>query len=319
LQLAGQLKWTIAGGEAQPGAALPTVERMAAAVGLNRNTVNAVYNELARQGLLELRRGTGTRVADGAPVAGWQGRAPLLQLIDTLLEEAVSLGFSAQEAAFLMLARGAWTEHQQRQRPRIGLLATSDCDATGFAAALADAAGYVVETAFLADLQGDPPAVAWPQWQVAVVRAGAVGPEVRGLPPDVRPVALDWVPAPGMLRAFAGLPPGAPVAMVAVSDQAARLVRRALVAAGLGQLRVFSGTTGDSPLMAALPHMVQVWADTVTTAVLRERQPGLTVHTFSWELAPGAREALQQACRRALQQALRHAYGRSPEPESQTS
>lgn len=316
LQLAGQLKWAIAASEAQPGTVLPTVERLAAAVGLNRNTVNAVYSDLARSGLLELRRGTGTRVADSAPVVSWQRRAALLPLIDNLLEEAALRGFSAQEAAFLMLARAAWTEHQQRQRPRIGLLATPDCDATGFATALAEAAGYAVETAFIADLERDPPAVAWPQWQIAVVRHGVSGPD---LPPDVALVRLDWVPTAAMLGAFAGLPPGAPVATVAATDQAARLMRRALVAAGLRQLRIFSGTTDDSPLMAALPHMVQVWADAVTALALRERHPGLTVHTFDWELAPGGREALQQACRQAAQQALRQAYAHAAATEAQTS
>lgn len=309
LQLAGQLKWAIAASDAQPGTVLPTVERLAAVVGLNRNTVNAVYTELARHGLLELRRGTGTRVADGAAVTSWQQRAALLPLIDTLLEEAALHGFSVQEAAFLTLARAAWTERQQRQRPRIGLLATPDCDATGFAAALAEAAGYAVETAFIADLQRDPPAVAWPNWQVAVVRHGVEGPD---LPPDVMLVAVDWVPTQAMLRAFAGLPPGAPVATVAATEQTARLMRRALVAAGLGQLRIFSGTTSDSPLMAALPHMVQVWTDTVTVAALRELQPGLTVHTFDWELAPGGREALQHACWQVAQQALRQAYAHGP-------
>lgn len=308
LQLAGQLQWAIASGQVPPGTVLPTVDRMAAAVGLNRNTVNAVYTELARHGLLELRRGTGTRVTDGAAVAGCQRRAPLLQMIDTCLHEAASLGFSPQEAAFFMLARAAWEEHRQRQRLRVGLVATAGCDAGGFAAALAEAAGCAVETVFLEDVVAGTASVGWNDWQVAVVRDGTPPDGPAGipaaLPRHLAVVPVSWAAAPALVQALAQLPPGAPVATVAATAPTARLMRSALLAAGLQHLRIFSGPVDDAPLLTALPHMVQVWADGPASAVLRERHPGLTVRPYAWTLAGDSRERVLQACEQARERAI---------------
>lgn len=309
LQLAGQIKWAIAAGEAPPGTVLPPVERLAATVGLNRNTVNAVYTELARQGLLELRRGTGTRVTDGSQVAGWQRRIALLELISSCLDEAASHGFSAQEAAFLMLARAAWIEQQQRQRPRIGLLAAPGCDAEGFAATLAAVTDCAVETVLAEDLEADgavgrAAAAIVAGWHVAVVREGAFAllpgppgrPHVPGLPEHVVVVPLAWMPSLTLVQALSKLPPGAPVATVAATEPQARLMRDGIVGAGFGQLRVFSGSLADGPLTAALPHMVQVWADSTAAAVLREQHPGLIVREYEWTVTAGGQERLQQAC-----------------------
>jgi DNA-binding GntR family transcriptional regulator len=60
-QLANQLAAAIRRGTLD-GAQLPSTRMLARTLGISRNTVLAAYDELAARGLIETRRGSGTRV-----------------------------------------------------------------------------------------------------------------------------------------------------------------------------------------------------------------------------------------------------------------
>lgn len=62
-QLAGCVRAAIARGELEVGDPLPPAAELAAAVGVDRNTVLAAYRQLRDVGVLEFRRGRGVRVA----------------------------------------------------------------------------------------------------------------------------------------------------------------------------------------------------------------------------------------------------------------
>ena len=64
VQIAEQIKLLIAMEELQPGDALPTVTQLAKQVGVNHNTLAAVYNDLISSNYLIAQRGKGTFVAD---------------------------------------------------------------------------------------------------------------------------------------------------------------------------------------------------------------------------------------------------------------
>lgn len=66
-QLYGVLKQAILTGQLHPGRALPSSRALAAALGVARNTVLAVYEQLRAEGYLEARVGSGTRVARSLP------------------------------------------------------------------------------------------------------------------------------------------------------------------------------------------------------------------------------------------------------------
>ncbi len=68
-QVAGQLRRSIAEGDARPGDRLPPARDLAAVLGVNTNTVLRALRELRDEGLLEFRRGLGVRVA-GTPERG---------------------------------------------------------------------------------------------------------------------------------------------------------------------------------------------------------------------------------------------------------
>lgn len=62
-QIADELEREISVGILRPGEALPALRRLAADLRVNPNTVQHAYRWLARQGMVEVRRGRGTFVA----------------------------------------------------------------------------------------------------------------------------------------------------------------------------------------------------------------------------------------------------------------
>ena len=65
-QVAGQIRRSIAEGDAKPGERLPPAKDLAAVMHVNTNTVLRALRELREEGLLEFRRGLGVRVT-GTP------------------------------------------------------------------------------------------------------------------------------------------------------------------------------------------------------------------------------------------------------------
>jgi GntR family transcriptional regulator len=62
-QVVDEIKNLIARGELREGAALPPVRQVAADLGVNLNTIATAYRELQREGLINVRHGSGAIVA----------------------------------------------------------------------------------------------------------------------------------------------------------------------------------------------------------------------------------------------------------------
>jgi GntR family transcriptional regulator len=77
-QLVEQVRRLAAGGQLQPGDAMPSVREIAQALALNPMTVSKAYGLLEMEGVLARRRGLGMVVADSAP-ARPADRADLLR------------------------------------------------------------------------------------------------------------------------------------------------------------------------------------------------------------------------------------------------
>jgi len=85
----------MAAGELGPGARLPSVREMAAATGVNANTVRAVYARLEAEGLVATEHGRGTFVA-GEP-GGSDGQ--LSAIAQRAAEEARAAGLDPRAVA----------------------------------------------------------------------------------------------------------------------------------------------------------------------------------------------------------------------------
>jgi len=62
-QVVDEIKNLIARGELREGTALPPVRQVAADLGVNLNTIATAYRELQREGLINIRHGSGAVVA----------------------------------------------------------------------------------------------------------------------------------------------------------------------------------------------------------------------------------------------------------------
>ena len=88
IQLAEQIRLLMHRGELQPGDLMPTVRALAVELEINSNTVSRVYRDLQNEGLLVLRRGVGTFVADEGRVRSMSGRdvGTLERKVDALID-----------------------------------------------------------------------------------------------------------------------------------------------------------------------------------------------------------------------------------------
>ena len=89
VQLADQVRFAVAAGRLVAGERLPSVRVLAVEVRVNPNTVSRAWRELARDGVVETRRGEGVYVAQGG-----------LELCRALRDERISerLGRAVAEA-----------------------------------------------------------------------------------------------------------------------------------------------------------------------------------------------------------------------------
>lgn len=97
-QIADQVASLCASGKLQPGDQLPSVRELARELAVNQNTILRVYERLTGEGLLEMRHGQGTFVAEGAR----EGRLALhrQRLVDELRQigrQATGLGLTRDQ------------------------------------------------------------------------------------------------------------------------------------------------------------------------------------------------------------------------------
>ena len=97
-QLAMQVREAVAQGRLKAGAKLPSVRELSRTLVVNPNTIARAYTELERDGVLHTRQGLGVFVAEPtSDLTKSAKRKRVSELIDTLLTEAVYLGYSREE------------------------------------------------------------------------------------------------------------------------------------------------------------------------------------------------------------------------------
>lgn len=104
-QIAEQIAMLCASGKLTPGERLPSVRELARELAVNQNTILRVYERLVRDGLLAMRHGQGTFVAEDS--AGLTRAAHSKRLIEELRQVArqgIALGLDADELHELLSA-----------------------------------------------------------------------------------------------------------------------------------------------------------------------------------------------------------------------
>lgn len=105
-QLSDQIREAIATGRLAADEKLPSVRELSRALVVNPNTIARVYTELEREGVLCTRPGLGVFVARPRQELTKKARQErLVRSVDSLLTEAVHLGFAADEVSALIAER----------------------------------------------------------------------------------------------------------------------------------------------------------------------------------------------------------------------
>ena len=105
-QLMEQIRGSVARGRLTPGQRLPSVRSVSKDLVVNPNTVAKAYGELEREGVLVTRQGKGVFVAEPkAELTRKARKERLISQLDSLLTEAVHLGFSDEEVIELVETR----------------------------------------------------------------------------------------------------------------------------------------------------------------------------------------------------------------------
>lgn len=95
-QIAAQVRGELAAGRLGPGEKLPAAREIAAGLDVNMHTVLRAYSQLRDEGLVDLRRGRGAHVRDGAAEL-LRGSASLTQQAQELVVAADRLGVTRDE------------------------------------------------------------------------------------------------------------------------------------------------------------------------------------------------------------------------------
>ena len=100
-QLDRAIRVAIAHGKLKAGEQLPTVRQLAVDLRVNANTIAKVYLALEREGIVQTKSGVGTLISDSRPPAvhDVHRERRLKELVDRLLADAASIGFSPREIA----------------------------------------------------------------------------------------------------------------------------------------------------------------------------------------------------------------------------
>ena len=99
-QIAARIRVAVAAGEFRPGESLPSVRELAKRLRVNPATVSQAYKELAREGFVETRHGSGTFIKDvGQARKALERRLRASDLVHKMLEEGARMGITGRELA----------------------------------------------------------------------------------------------------------------------------------------------------------------------------------------------------------------------------
>ena len=119
VQLKGAVEYGIVSGALKAGTRLPSVRELAAAEGIAHVTVSHVYRDLKRDGLIVVRPGQGTYVADSIAAHPANDKADLYRMVDTMVTQALKSGYWPAEISHMVTAR-LTSDH--KRRPSVALV-----------------------------------------------------------------------------------------------------------------------------------------------------------------------------------------------------
>jgi DNA-binding transcriptional regulator YhcF (GntR family) len=240
-QIYWRLAYQIDSGRLLPGARLPPVRELGAALRVNPNTIRAVYRRLSDAGYVTSRHGAGTHVAERPP----QRRCAeaLAGIVAEMLRRAAHAGFTADEVAAATFAAAT-----ERKRPgplvRVLFAECTNADAGYDAERLVDAFPGTIEAegALLDDLPERLERFHYDLVATTKFHADEAQVLVAGRVPVV---AMLVGPAyVELVHEIAGLPTGSKVGLVCASERGTDNIVETLALSGTRGVEIVSALIG---------------------------------------------------------------------------
>lgn len=105
LQIIAYMKRKIASGELKKGERVLSVREYASEIKVNPNTIQKVYSELEKQGLIYTQRGIGKFVTEDEGTVSNLGQELFNETIDKFIEDSKALGFTREKILAIISER----------------------------------------------------------------------------------------------------------------------------------------------------------------------------------------------------------------------
>jgi DNA-binding transcriptional regulator YhcF (GntR family) len=294
-QIFWQLAYQIDSGRLLPGARLPPVRELGAALRVNPNTIRAVYRRLADAGYITSRHGAGTHVAARPPER--RGAEALAGIVAELLRRAAHAGFTADEVAAATFAAAT-----ERKRPgplvRVLFAECTSADAGYDAERLVDAFPGLIEAegSLIADL---PERLDRFHYDIVATTTFHAD-EAQVLAAGRVPVVAMLV-GPGYLELvheIAGLPSGTRVGLVCANERGAENIRETLQISGTTGIEIVPALIGETEHLANVDETADVILmsrEALNAGLDRQMRDPDRIRSWTYEFDPSGLELLRRA------------------------
>ena len=294
-QIYWQLAYQIDSGRLLPGARLPPVRELGAALRVNPNTIRAVYRRLSDAGYVLSRHGAGTHVADRPPQR--RGAEALAGIVAEMLRRAAHAGFTSDEVATATFAAAT-----ERRRPgplvRVLYAECTNADA-GF-----DAERLVAEFPGMIEAEGalrdDLPDRLERFHYDLVATTTFHADEAQVLAAGRVPVVAMLV-GPGyveLVHEIAGLSTGSRVGLICASDRGSDNIRETLAMSGATGVEIVSaliGTTEELELVDRTADIILMSREAFAAGLDRTMSRPERIRPWTYDFDPSGLELLRRA------------------------
>ena len=273
VQLLEQLKHHIEERTWGPGAQLPPAQHLAGSLGINPNTVRAVYRELERAGYVVSAQGRGTFVAADSPAASNEMQR-INDLLDEVAVQARRAGLSADEIArHAFLRARLFTPHATPVRMLFVECTKSDVDV--HAKAISRGTGVDPKGILVGELASRTAAF-YAAFDVIVTTIFHIGEVQRAVGSSHSVVSLMLEPSfEEVVARMIPLRSGTRIAVVCTTRPRAEKFISSLLARGLDHLRFLPvGTDRPERVEKAFQTADQVWISRAVREHWTEPWPG---------------------------------------------
>ncbi|MBH5316741.1 GntR family transcriptional regulator [Paenibacillus sp. GSMTC-2017] len=297
-QIKEQLKWLIGTGQIEPGDMLPTASLLADTLGLNRNTVNWVYNQLQDEGIVTMQRGKGTRVASGKGTELLRKeRLPMKRLLSATIQAAQEEGLNLQQLFIAGLAYTLLDSNQQLIAQPILFIECSEHDHPFYREEIRRVTGREVKTILLETVKMNGIAAfgTLTQGSIIVTTLNHAD-DVKSLLStiDQKVHIIGATVDPSIYLAIAKLQSNTTISFVCLGEAGGEWMARRVSDAGRTDLRSDAfGLDDKERLEAALIHSTKIYASEAVYSELKHRAPH-QVELYPMRLEQGSENLLQQ-------------------------